>query len=103
MACYDFDYAMWSLRQAIDFAEIEHDFIPLRKWANKVERSGHELEEMDNRLNRSIGQHVLLATLQTVASGALSPSDALLLISRWLNSGQVQAVETELTKQVQFA
>ena len=103
MACYDFDYAIRSLRQAVDFAEIEHDFIPLRKWVNEVERSGHELEEMDNRLNHSVGQDVLLATLQTVASGALSPSDALLLISRWLNSGQVQAVETELTKQVQFA
>ena len=42
MACYDFDYAIRSLRQAIDFAEIEHDFIPLRKWANQVEHSGNE-------------------------------------------------------------
>lgn len=103
MACYDFNYAIHLLRQAIDFAEIEHDFIPLRKWVNEVERSGHELEEMDNQLNLPVGQDVLLATLQTVASGALSPSEALLLISRWLNNGQVQAVETEFTKQVQFA
>lgn len=103
MACYDFDYAIHLLRQAIDFAEIEHDFVPLRKWVNEVEWSGHELEEMDNRLNHSGGQDVLLATLQTVASGALSPSEALLLISHWLNSGQMQVVETELTKQVQFA
>jgi hypothetical protein len=70
---------------------------------NEVEQSGHELEEMDSRLNHSVGQDVLQATLHTVASGALSPSEALLLISRWLNSGQVQAVGTELTKQVQFA
>jgi hypothetical protein len=41
MACYDFDYAIRSLRQAIVFAEIEHDFIPLRKWANEVEHPGN--------------------------------------------------------------
>jgi hypothetical protein len=34
MACYDMDYALQRLRDAIDFAEIEHDFVPLRKWAN---------------------------------------------------------------------
>ena len=51
MACYDFDYAIQLLRQAIDFAEIEHDFVPLRKWVNEVEQSGHELEAMDGRLN----------------------------------------------------
>jgi hypothetical protein len=45
MACYDFDYAIQSLRQVIDFAEIEHDLIPLRKWANEVEHSVHELVE----------------------------------------------------------
>ncbi len=28
MACYDFDYAIRSLRQAIDFAEIEHRLHP---------------------------------------------------------------------------
>jgi hypothetical protein len=31
MASYDCDYAIRSLRQAIVFAEIAHDFIPLRK------------------------------------------------------------------------
>ena len=103
MACYDFDYAIRSLRQAIDFAEIEHEFIPLRKWANEVEHSGHELEAIDGRLNHSVGQDVLTVTLQTVAAGLVSPEEALLLISRWLNCGQVQAVETEPTKQFQFA
>jgi hypothetical protein len=61
------------------------------------------LEEMDNRLDHSAGQNVLQATLQAVASGALSPSDALLFISHWLSSSQVQAVETEHTIQVQLA
>jgi hypothetical protein len=42
MACYDFYYAIRSLRQAIVFAEIEHDFIPLCKWANEVKHSGNE-------------------------------------------------------------
>jgi len=31
------------IRQAIDFAEIEGDLVDMRKWANEVERSGHEL------------------------------------------------------------
>jgi hypothetical protein len=88
LACYDFDYAVRCLHQSIDFAEIEHDFVPLRKWVNEVERSGHELEEMDNRLNHSVGQDLLQATSQTVVNGAISPSEALLGIRRWLNSGQ---------------
>lgn len=41
LACYDFDYVIHSLSQAIDFAEFEHDFIPLRMWANEVEHSGN--------------------------------------------------------------
>ena len=45
MACHYFNYAIRSLRLAIDFAEIENDFIPLRKWVNEVEQSGHELME----------------------------------------------------------
>ena len=45
MACYDFDYATQSLRQEIDFAEIQHDFIPLCKWVDEIELSGHELVE----------------------------------------------------------
>jgi hypothetical protein len=52
MTSCDFDFAIRSLRQKIDFVEIEHDFIPLRIRVNEVNQSGHELEEMDNRLKR---------------------------------------------------
>jgi hypothetical protein len=97
MASYDFDYAIELLRQAIDFAEIERDFVPLRKWVNEVEQSGHDLGAMDGRLNLPAGQDVLLAALQSVAAGTLSPEEALHRISRWLNSGQVAVIETELT------
>jgi hypothetical protein len=77
MACYDFDYAIQRLRQAIDFAEIEHDFVPLRKWVNEVEQSGHGLEAIETRLNLPTGQDVLLANLQSVAAGAVTPEEAL--------------------------
>jgi hypothetical protein len=103
MASYDFDYAILLLRQAIDFADIERDFIPLRKWANEVELSGHELSAMDSRLNLPAGQDVLTATLQSVAAGSISPEEALLRIRRWLNSGPAQEAEVQLTQQVQFA
>jgi hypothetical protein len=103
MACYDFDYAIQSLRQAIDFAEIEHDFVPLRKWVNEVEESCHGLEAIETRLNQPTGQDILMATLQSVAVRSVSPEEALLIIRCWLTSGQLQAVETELTKQYQFA
>jgi len=103
MSSYDFDYTILILRQAIDFAETEHDFVPLRKWVNEVEQSGHEMGAMEYRLNRSTGQEVLMRTLQSVAAGMVSAEEALLLIRRWLNSGQLQAVETELTHQYQFA
>jgi len=103
MASYDFDYAIESLRQAVDFAEIERDFVPLRKLVNEVEQSGHDLGAMDGRLNRPAGQEVLTAALQAVASGSISPEEALLSIRRWLNAGQAQAVETELAQQYQFA
>jgi hypothetical protein len=103
MTSYDFDCTILILRQAIDFAEIEHDFVPLRKWVNEVEQSGHEMGAMDGRLNFPAGQDVLMATLQSVAAGSVSPKEALLRIRRWLNGGQVQAVETELAKQYQFA
>ena len=103
MACYDFDYAIQILRQAIDFAEIERDFNPLRKWVNEVEQSGHEMESVDGRLNLPADQDVLLATIISVAVGAVSPDEALLRIRRWLNCGEVQVVETELTHQYQFA
>ena len=103
MACYDFDYAMQILRQAIDFAEIEHEFVPLRKWVNEVEQSGHEMEAMEVRLNQPAGQDFLMRTLQSVATGTISPEEALLRIQYWLNSGQLQAVETELKPQYQLA
>ena len=57
MTSYDFDYAILLLRQAIDFAEIEHDFVPLRKWVNEVEQSGHEMGAVDGRLNLPAGHH----------------------------------------------
>jgi hypothetical protein len=103
MTSYDFDYTILILRQAIDFAEIEHDFVPLRKWVNEVEQSGHDMGAMDGRLNLRAGQDILMATLQSVADGSVSSEEALLRIHRWLNSGQVQAVETELTHQYEFA
>jgi hypothetical protein len=103
MASYDFDYAMLVLRQATDFAEIENDFVPLRKWANEVEQSGHEMGAMDGRLNHPAGQEILMATLQSVAAGAVSPEEALLRIRRWLNSGQTQAIDAEFTHQYQLA
>lgn len=103
MAYYDFDYTIQILRQAIDFAEIEGDFAPLRKWVDDVEQSCHGLEAIETRLNQPTGQEVLIATLQSVASGSVPPGEALLRIRRWLNSGQVQTVEIELTEQYLFA
>ena len=101
--CYDFDYAIQMLRQTIDFAEIEHDFVPLRKWVNEVEQSGHGLEAIETRLHQPAGQEVLIAILQSIAAQSVSPGEALLHIRFWLSSGQLQAVETELTNQYQFA
>jgi hypothetical protein len=103
MSSYDFDYTIVLLRQAVDFAEVERDFVPLRKWVNEVEQSGRELEAMDGRLNLPAGQDVILATMRSVASGTVSPEDALLSIRRWLNCGELQIVATELTRQEQFA
>ena len=103
MSSYDFDYTIVLLRQAVDFAEIERDFVPLRKWVNEVEQSGHEMEAMDGRLNLPAGQEVILATMRSVASGTVSPEDALLSIRRWLNCGELQVVAAEFTHQEQFA
>ena len=103
MASYDFDYTIQVLRQAIDFAELERDFVPLRKWVNEVEHSGHDLEAMEGRLNFPIGQDVLMATLQSVSAGSVSPDEALLRIRRWLNSGQMLALEKEYKPQYQMA
>jgi hypothetical protein len=103
MVCYDFDYAIQMLRQAVDLAELERDFVRLRKLVNEVEQSGHDLGAMDGRLNLPAGREVLMATLQSVADRSVSHDEALLHIHRWLNSGQVQEAEVELTQQYQFA
>jgi hypothetical protein len=102
MACYDFDYAVHILRQAIDFAEIERDYVPARKWANEVERSGHELESVDIRPNSAAGQNFLLASLQSVATAALSPEEACWKIRLWLNNSQMQDLVPQVTHQVQL-
>lgn len=103
MASYDFDYTIELLRQAIDFAEIERDFVPLRKWVNEVEQSGHDLGVMEDRLNLPAGQDVLLAVLRSVADGSVSPEEAILSIRRWINSGQVAVIETEITPVYQLS
>ena len=103
MACYDFEYAMQMLRQSIDFAETEHDFVPLRKWADEVEKSCHGMKEIEARLNHPVGQNVLLATMQLVTTRSLSPEEASQRIRLWLNHGQEQDRQVELTKQYQFA
>ena len=103
MACYDFEYAMQMLCQSIDFAETEHDFVPLRKWANEVEQSGCEIKNIETKLNHPAGQDILLATLQLVTAGSLSPEEASQRIRLWLNHGQEQDLQVELTKQYQYA
>ena len=60
MACYDFEYAIQMLRQAIDYAEIEHNFGPLHKWVNEVEQSAHEAQAVKARLNAPASQEFLL-------------------------------------------
>jgi hypothetical protein len=103
MACYDIDTAMLILRQSIDFAEIERDFVPLRKWANEVERSCHGLEAIEARLNGPDGQGFLLEILQAVAAGSPFPEEALRVIFIWLNSGKMQEFKPELIQQYHFA
>jgi hypothetical protein len=98
MACYDFDYALHILRQAIDLAEIEHDFVPLRKWANEVEGSCHGLEAIETRLNQPAGHDFLLANLQSVSAGLLSPEDTGRRIRLWLNNGQMQDLVAQLAQ-----
>jgi hypothetical protein len=103
MASYDFEYAMQMLCQSIDFAETERDFVPLRKWADEVEKSCHGMKEIEAKLNHPVGQNVLLATLKLVTAGSLSPEEASQRIRFWLNHGQEQDRQVELTKQYQFA
>jgi hypothetical protein len=101
MACYDMDYTLQRLRKAIDFAQIEHDFVPLRKWANEVEKSGREIETIEARLNNPAQQNFLLTTLQSVATGLFCSEEASRRICLWLNYGHVQ--DAVLTQQYQFA
>lgn len=89
MASYDFDYAILLLRQAVDFAEVERDFVPLRKWVNEVEAAGYELEAVDDRLNFPAGQEVLAATLQSNASGLHSSEETGQRIRLWLHGGSL--------------
>ena len=103
MASYDFDYTIQVLRQAIDFAEIEHDFVPLRKWVNEVEQSGHELEAVEARLNASVGKELLQEILGSVATGSLSPQEALQHIHGWLVRGTRPRIEAEFIQQYQLA
>jgi hypothetical protein len=103
MACYDFDYAIQMLRQAVDFAEIERDFFSLRKWVNEVELSGHNAQAIEARLNAPASQEFLLATLQTVAMGSLSSEEALSRLRVCLKSGKKQKGEAELVTQYQYA
>jgi hypothetical protein len=101
MACYDLDYALQRLRDAIDFAEIEHDFVPLRKWVNEVEKSSREMEAIQAKLDNPAQQDFLLTTMQSVAAGLLSSEEASQRIRFWLNGGPIQ--DAELTQQYQFA
>ena len=103
MTSYDFDYAIQLLRQAIDFAEVEDDFVLLRKWANEVERSGQELEAIEGRLNLPAGQQVLLSMLKSVSNGTLSPEEAFQKVRHWLADGQVPNPKTEPVPQYEFA
>jgi hypothetical protein len=101
MACYDMDYALQRLRDAIDFAEIEHDFVLLRKWVNEVVLSGHEMGAIQARQNNPAQQNFLHTTLQSVATGLLSSEEANRRIRLWLKGGPLQ--DAELTQQYQFA
>lgn len=103
MAYYDFDYTMQILRQAIDFAETERDFVPLRKWANEVEKSSCEMKAIASWLNHPAGKDFLLVILQWVAAGSLSPEEASRSILLWLNSGQMLEIDAELVTHYQFA
>jgi hypothetical protein len=87
MASYEFNYTVQLLRQAIAFAEVEHDFGPLRRWTNEIELSGSEMKAVGARLNQSAWQDFLLITLQSVAVGSLSPEEAGQRIRLWLNDG----------------
>lgn len=96
MACYDFDYAVRGLRQAIDFAEIEGDFVPLRKWAREIELSGHELEASEDRFFSPSGQVYLADTLVSVACGALSAKEGCQLLRNWITEIPASSVRVDV-------
>jgi hypothetical protein len=91
MACYDIDHALFRLRDAIDFAEMEQDYIPARLWAYRLEQSIKELKAVQARLNDTDRQDFLLTALQATAACGLSPEEASRCLRLWLNTGQIQA------------
>ncbi len=99
MACYEMDYALQRLRHAIDFAEIEHDFIPLRKMANEVELSCREFEAVESRLKNAAGRDFIMTILQSVAANSLPSDEAYQSIRLWLMRGQIREVEREQQRQ----
>jgi pantothenate kinase len=103
MAGYDFDYAIESLRQAVDFAEVERDFVPLRKLVNEVERSGQELEAIENSFTSTSGSEILLSILKEVSTGLMLPDEAVKQIESWLQNGQAPASKTEVIPGYQLA
>jgi hypothetical protein len=103
MASYEFNYTVQLLRQAIAFAEVEHDFGPLRRWTNEIEQTGSEMKAVAARLNQIARQDFLLTTLQSVAVGSLSPEEAGRKIRLWLNKGQTQEVEAGTIQPYLFA
>ena len=47
---YDLEYALRRLNDAIDYAEIEMDFIGLRKWYHEVKQTSLEIEKELNNI-----------------------------------------------------
>jgi hypothetical protein len=63
-ALYDPHYAVKMLRQAIDHAEAEGDFIPVRKWAGEIENIMIELEKEAYRIDQIGYAKLMLKTLK---------------------------------------
>jgi hypothetical protein len=102
MASYDFDYTILKLRQAVDFAELENDFVPLRKWTSEVEYSWQELEAIESSFTSTSGSEILLSILKEVSTGALLPEEAVQQIQGWLERNQVPVSKTEVFPSYQF-
>jgi len=47
MSYYDIEYVTKMIRQAADFAEIEKDFVPLRKWIYELENTIKEMTQKE--------------------------------------------------------